>query len=76
MDKDFWRERLIDLVKYVAENPYEFVFYLVLLLSPLLIVSAILSYKLAKQIEAQEKAKKKEEKRKSNIQKARAKKTD
>lgn len=76
MDKDFWRERVIELVKYVAVHPYEFVFYFVLLLSPFFLVSAILSYKLAKEIEAKEKAQKRDERRKRNIQKAKASKAD
>jgi len=66
----------LDLVKYAALNPYEFIFYFVLLLSPFLLASAILSYKLAKQIEAKEKAQKRDERRKRNIQKAKAGKTD
>lgn len=76
IDKEFWRERLIDLVKYAALNPYEFIFYVVALLSPFFLASAILSYKLAQQIEAKEKKQKREERRKKNIQKAKATKAD
>lgn len=76
VDKEFWRERMIELVKYAALNPWEFVYYIILLLSPFFLISAILSYKLAKQIEAEEKRKKKEERRKKNIQKAKAQKAD
>lgn len=67
---------MLELVKYAALNPYEFIFYVVLLLSPFFLASAILSYKLAKQIEAKEKAQKREERRKRNIQKSKALKTD
>lgn len=66
----------MDLVLYVGKNPYEFIFYLILLLSPFFVTSAVLSYKLAKQIEAKEKNQKKEERRKRNIQKAKAAKAD
>lgn len=67
---------MVDLVLYVGKNPYEFIFYLILLLSPFFVTSAVLSYKLAKQIEAKEKNQKKEERRKRNIQKAKAAKAD
>ena len=76
IDKEFWRERVFDLVKYAALNPYEFIFYVVALLSPFFLASAILSYKLAKQIEAKERAQKREDRRKRNIQKAKATKAD
>ena len=64
------------MIKYAAQNPYEFIFYVVLLLSPFFLVSALLSYKLAKQIEAKEKAQRRDERRKRNIQKAKAAKAD
>jgi len=46
------------------------------MLSPLFLASAILSYKLAQQIQKEEKAKKREERRKKNIQKVKSQKAD
>ncbi|XP_045609381.1 small integral membrane protein 15 [Procambarus clarkii] len=47
---------LHQLVVYAARNPWEFCWYLLLCLSPMFFISAILSWKLAKALEAQEKA--------------------
>lgn len=66
----------MEVVKYAALNPWEFIYYVVLMLSPLFLASAILSYKLAQQIQKEEKAKKREERRKKNIQKVKSQKAD
>ncbi|XP_071539986.1 small integral membrane protein 15-like [Panulirus ornatus] len=60
---------LHQLVVYAARNPWEFCWYLLLCLSPMFFISAILSWKLAKAIEAQEKDKNRRDKRKANISK-------
>ncbi|XP_053637215.1 uncharacterized protein [Cherax quadricarinatus] len=60
---------LHQLVVYAARNPWEFCWYLLLCLSPMFFISAILSWKLAKALEAQEKDKNRRDKRKANISK-------
>lgn len=68
-----WRETLLEVLKYAAVNPWDFVFYVLLCLSPLFLISAILAYNLAKQIEAKEKEQKRKARREKNIAKAKKK---
>lgn len=68
-----WRETLVEVLKYAAVNPWDFVFYVLLCLSPLFLISAILAYNLAKQIEAKEKDQKRKARRDKNIAKAKKK---
>jgi len=58
------------LVIYAARNPWDFCWYLLLALSPLFCISAVLSWRLAKAIEAQEKnekEKKRKDKKNANM---------
>lgn len=66
----------MDIIVYAGTEPWSFVYYVLLFLSPFFLLSAYLSYHLAKQIEAKEKEKKKKLKKESNISKARRQKTE
>lgn len=69
-------ELMLSVVKYAAKNPWEFIYYVLLVLSPLFLVSAILAWRLAKDIQHKEKDKKRKAKRESNMAKTRRHKTD
>ncbi|PAA55213.1 hypothetical protein BOX15_Mlig007770g2, partial [Macrostomum lignano] len=70
-----WAKKNIGLVLlYAAQNPMSFVYYVLLALSPLFILSAICAYKLAKDIESKEKDQKRKQRREVNIKRSRAKK--
>jgi len=71
-----WRVLLQDVVIYAGTNPWQFVYYVLLCLSPFFAISAYLSWQLAKQIEAKEKEKKKKSRREVNMAKARRQKAD
>lgn len=71
-----WRETLEDVVKWAATNPWDFIYYVLLCLSPFFVISALLAWQLAKQIENQEKEKKRKAKREANIAKAKRQKAD
>lgn len=64
-----WREWLEYILKWAATSPWEFVFTILLCLSPFFFISAILAWKLAQEIEAKEKEKKKKAKREAAIKK-------
>lgn len=64
-----WREMLMSMIKWAATDPWNFVYYVLLCLSPLFLISAVLAWNLAKQIEAKEKEQKKKTKREANINK-------
>ncbi|GAB6022549.1 hypothetical protein CHUAL_006655 [Chamberlinius hualienensis] len=66
-----WKEWLDSIVLFAAKNPGTFLYYVLLTLSPLFLLSAVLSWKLAKHLEKEEREKKKKAKREANIQKAR-----
>lgn len=68
-------EWLVDLVKWVGNDPWGFVTKLLLVLSPLFLLSAFLAYKLSQSIESKEKHQKQAAKRKQNVQKLRKKRT-
>ena len=74
VDTEWFQEWFTYIVKWAATNPWEFIYYVLLCLSPLFFISAILAWNLAKQIEAKEKDKKKQSKRQKNIAKTRGKK--
>jgi len=65
-----WKEWLESIVMFAAKNPGTFLYYILLGLTPLFLVSAILSWKLAKHLEQQERDKKKKAKREAGIAKA------
>ncbi|PFX26065.1 small integral membrane protein 15-like [Stylophora pistillata] len=71
VEKGPWKETLDSFVQYVALNPKEFLFYVFLIMTPLMAISGYLSLKLAKHIEKNEKEKKKKATRQSNMAKAR-----
>ncbi|CAF0731019.1 unnamed protein product [Brachionus calyciflorus] len=54
-----WQEYVANLVNYAGENPWQFLYYTLLILSPLFGLSAFLSYKLVQEIDKQEKENKK-----------------
>lgn len=66
-----WKEWLESIVIFAAKNPGTFLYYILLGLSPLFLISAILSWKLAKHLEQQEREKKRKAKREASIAKAR-----
>lgn len=71
-----WRKMLADVVIFAGTHPWQFVYYVLLMLSPFFAISAYLSWQLAKQIEAKEKEKKRKSKRDANIAKLRRQKAD
>ncbi|KAK3091805.1 hypothetical protein FSP39_022746 [Pinctada imbricata] len=70
-----WREILESTLKWAATDPWQFIYYVLLCLSPLFLISAILAWNLAKQIEAKEKEQKRKARREANIKKANSKKS-
>jgi hypothetical protein len=48
---------------YAARDPFSFLYYVLLLLSPLFLLSAVLSWKLSKDIEKKEKKRKRRQKK-------------
>lgn len=62
-----WKEWFDEIVKWAAENPWEFIYYVLLGLSPFFLASTILSWKLAKHIEAEERRKNKKSKKNANM---------
>uniref|UniRef100_A0A8D0G505 Small integral membrane protein 15 n=1 Tax=Sphenodon punctatus TaxID=8508 RepID=A0A8D0G505_SPHPU len=58
------------IVEWAAKDPYGFLTTVILALTPLFLASAVLSWKLAKMIEAREREQKKKQKRQENIAKA------
>ncbi len=71
-----WNQMLKDLLVWAAQNPWTFIYYVLLCLSPFFLISAGLAWQLAKQIESKEKDKKRKAKRGANIAKARRQKSD
>ncbi len=71
-----WRKFLEDIIIYAGQNPWSFVYYVLLALSPFFAISALLAWQLAKQIDAKEKEKKRKSRREANIAKTRRQKTD
>ncbi|RMC04504.1 hypothetical protein DUI87_18950 [Hirundo rustica rustica] len=64
------------IVEWAAKDPYGFLTTVILALTPLFVISAALSWKLAKMIEAREREQKKKQKRQENIAKAKRTKKD
>lgn len=75
-DKEWFQEYLAATLKWAATDPWQFIYYVLLCLSPLFVISAYLAWNLAKQIEAKEKDKKKMSKKHKNMAKTRRQKTD
>jgi hypothetical protein len=66
-----WEEWLRDIVVYAGTNPWQFLYYILLCLSPLFALSAYFSWQLAQQIDAKEKRAKKTSQRQANKAKLR-----
>ncbi|XP_040074672.1 small integral membrane protein 15 [Ixodes scapularis] len=64
------------VVRWAAESPGEFIYYVLLGLSPFFLISAFLSWKLAKHLEAEDKRKKQRSKKKANVAETRRTKSD
>ena len=58
------------LIKWAAENPGSFLYTVLLVLSPLFIISAFLSWKLAKHLEGDQKKQRAKQKKIDNIRAA------
>lgn len=71
-----WKAWLESLILYAGQHPYQFIYYVLLALSPFFAISAFLAWQLAKQIEQKEKDKKRKAKRDANIAKTRRQKAD
>lgn len=71
-----WRDFLRSTIQWAATNPWEFIYYVLLCMSPFFLMSAILAWQLAKQIEAKEKEKKKKARRDADIAKKRKQKAE
>ncbi len=73
IDIKAWAEYVVE---WAAKDPYGFLTTVILALTPLFIASALLSWKLAKMIEAKDREQKKKQKRQENIAKAKRVKKD
>lgn len=73
IDVRAWAEYVVE---WAAKDPYGFLTTVILALTPLFIASALLSWKLAKMIEARDREQKKKQKRQENINKAKRTKKD
>ena len=69
-------EWLLDLLRWVGSDPWDFITKLLLILSPLFMISAFLAYKLTTMIDAKEKQKKQVSKRQKNLKNLRRAKND
>nr|CAH0101160.1 unnamed protein product [Daphnia galeata] len=76
LDQSTWEGWFNSIVLYAAQNPWDFIYYVLLCLSPFFLLSVFLSMKLAKALEAQEKDSKRKARRDTNISKARKTKGD
>ncbi|XP_020893108.1 small integral membrane protein 15 [Exaiptasia diaphana] len=64
---------LEEFLKFVATNPKDFLFYVFLFLTPLMVICGLLSLKLAHHIEQRDKERKKKATRQSNLAKTKRK---
>ena len=64
---------MTQLVLYAGKNPWEFLYMVLICLSPLFALSAYMSYRLAKEIDKEDKEKRKRAKREASIAKSKAK---
>ena len=69
MDKELWKKWLAEVMTYAVQNPYQFIYYLLLCLSPLFLLSAVCAYYMMKEIEQKEKETKRKSKMKESIAK-------
>jgi len=75
-EEEWFKEYMAQTLKWAATNPWEFIYYILLCLSPLFLISALLAWNLAKQIDSKEKDKKRTSKKQRNMAKIRKHKTD
>ncbi|CAF0834629.1 unnamed protein product [Adineta ricciae] len=66
-----WHQKFMDIVVYAATNPWQFLYYVFMFLTPMFIISGYLAYRLAKDIDRAEKAKRAKSQQKTNIAKVR-----
>lgn len=67
---------LHQIVIFAAKEPWQFCWYVLLILSPMFCISAVLSWKLAQAIDAQEKDKNRKNKKRANLNKVKRGKAD
>uniref|UniRef100_A0A915HL32 Small integral membrane protein 15 n=1 Tax=Romanomermis culicivorax TaxID=13658 RepID=A0A915HL32_ROMCU len=68
---DYWQRKLAELMIYAANNPLQFLFNVLIILSPFFAISAFLSWKLMRAIDKEQKENKFKVKRGVNIAKIR-----
>jgi hypothetical protein len=66
-----WHQKFMEIVVYAATNPWQFLYYIFLFLTPMFVISGYLAYRLAKDIERNEKAKRAKTHQNANIAKVR-----
>jgi len=82
-----WHQKFMDIVVYagifyrlflndfnlffLASNPWQFLYYIFLFLTPMFVISGYLAFRLAKDIERNEKAKRAKKQQNTNIAKVR-----
>lgn len=66
-----WKQFVAEIIMFAGKNPWQFVYYVLMILSPFFAISAYLSWQLAKQIDAKDKEKKKKARREAKIAQAR-----
>lgn len=76
LDTATWEGWFNTFLLYAAQNPLDFLYYVLVFLSPFFLLSVILSLKLAKALEAQEKEAKRKAKKESNVTKVKRTKND
>ena len=69
-------EWLVEFVKWAGSDPWDFVTKLLLLMSPLFLISAFLAYKLSNMIDSKETKKKQTKKKQKNLKNLRRSKID
>lgn len=71
IDTETWEGWFNSFILWAAQNPWNFIYNILLILSPFFIISLLLSWKLAKALEHQKRDKKKKLKKESNTVKMR-----
>lgn len=76
LDTSTWKGWADSILVWAATDPYDFLFKVLLCLSPLFFISSVLSFKLAKAIDREKQEKEKKEKMLASIAKKKSKKAD
>ncbi|CAF1071687.1 unnamed protein product [Adineta steineri] len=66
-----WHQKFMDVVVYAATNPWQFLYYIFLFLTPMFLISGYLAYRLAKDIQRNEKVKRAKSQQQANVGKVR-----